>query len=494
MTILTQNLLSALGFVTAASLLQLLFPLLLRTKAGRMTLRRSLTILCRSVFLLLAYVLLTAILGSIHTPRLTDAENAALPTSAEFYSDTNSNQRALLICDNREALEWRLRLIHEAQTSILLTTFSLHADDSGTELCAALLAAADRGVQVGILTDGYDAMTDNDGKLPFTVLAAHPNIDFHIYAPGNLLRPAKAMARMHEKYLICDNDKLLLGGRNCHDYFLGDHPAKQHNLDLDVLVWGSGGVIDQLTARYHSIVTHPDTARLGPETDWQVIDDTGADLRMLAELLPTCYPESYAPCDYTARTLPCRKISLMASSFEPTQKQPTLWRSLCELMENAQSEVRVHTPYLICDRQMKADLTRIAQAVPLQITLNSPETSANLFGAAVYRNDKPALMQTGADIWEYHGARSLHAKAICIDRCLSVVGSFNFDMRSTYLNSELMLAIDSPALADQLCSFMDAVDGNAMSAAETPSPFEPAVRSFLVGLLRLLERPFRHLL
>ncbi|MBQ3116113.1 MAG: phospholipase D family protein [Clostridia bacterium] len=295
---------------------------------------------------------------------------------------------------------------------------------------------------------------------------------------------------MHEKYLICDGETLLLGGRNCHDYFLGDYPARIHNIDLDVLVTGGGAVIEQLTARYQAVLARKDTLSLPAETDPKIIESCFNQLRAHAAMLS----EDLPAFDYASRTAPCNQITLIASSLDPKSKAPIVWQALCDLMENAEEEVLVHTPYLICSRAMKQDLARIAQNTALRITLNSPCTSANLFGAAVYLNDKQNLLDTGADILEYHGSRSSHTKAICIDERLAVVGSFNFDMRSAYIDSELMLAIDSPELARQLKAFMEAVETQATPAGDpTVLDISPA-RGRMLGLLRLFERPFRHLL
>ena len=49
----------------------------------------------------------------------------------------------------------------------------------------------------------------------------------------------------------------------------------------------------------------------------------------------------------------------------------------------------------------------------------------------------------GINIWEYEGGYSYHGKSILIDDDLSVIGSFNMDMRSAYLDTELMLVIRS---------------------------------------------------
>ena len=52
--------------------------------------------------------------------------------------------------------------------------------------------------------------------------------------------------------------------------------------------------------------------------------------------------------------------------------------------------------------------------------------------------------------YELQAPRSMHTKAMLVDGNISVFGSFNFDMRSAYLDTELMLAIDSEGLNAQL--------------------------------------------
>lgn len=71
----------------------------------------------------------------------------------EMMKDVGGNQagkknaeRIRCIDDNEEALLWRLRMIGNAKKSIVLSTFDLRPDDSGTKIIAALYTAAERGV------------------------------------------------------------------------------------------------------------------------------------------------------------------------------------------------------------------------------------------------------------------------------------------------------------------------------------------------------------
>ena len=71
-------------------------------------------------------------------------------------------------------------------------------------------------------------------------------------------------------------------------------------------------------------------------------------------------------------------------------------------------------------------------------------------GEADYAKNRNRILSTGINIWEYEGGYSYHGKSILIDDDLSVIGSFNMDMRSAYLDTELMLVIRSKDINKQL--------------------------------------------
>ena len=124
---------------------------------------------------------------------------------------------------------------------------------------------------------------------------------------------------------------------------------------------------------------------------------------------------------------------------------------LGELMKNAKERVKIHTPYIICNDMMYNTWKEIAERVPdFSIMTNSVANNGNPFGSADYARNRNRILNTGIDIWEYEGGYSYHGKSILIDDDLSVIGSFNMDMRSTYLDTELMLVIRSKEINKQL--------------------------------------------
>ena len=107
----------------------------------------------------------------------------------------------------------------------------------------------------------------------------------------------------------------------------------------------------------------------------------------------------------------------------------------------------IYTPYIICGKEMYQDITALTEGgLQLEVITNDPASGANPWGCTDYLNQKEKFWDAGVQVYEYMGAHSCHTKAAVIDDRLSLVGSYNLDMRSTYQDTELMLVVDSTEL------------------------------------------------
>ena len=97
----------------------------------------------------------------------------------------------------------------------------------------------------------------------------------------------------------------------------------------------------------------------------------------------------------------------------------------------------------------------------------------------------------------------VHTKAVLINDRLSVVGSYNLDMRSTYLDTELMLVIDSEKLSQQIheteSDYMEKSKEALANGQETEgAKYQGKVlnwkKRLYYGMLRIVIRPLRQLL
>lgn len=336
-----------------------------------------------------------------------------------FYSDTAGTERVAYINDNTDALLYRLHLLDEAKDEIILSTFDFNADKSGQDMMASLLHAADRGVSV------------------------------RIYNPINLLKPWNLQARMHDKYVIVDQKMYLLGGRNTTNLFLGDY-SRSKNIDRELFVYetaeNDSSSIRQLTDYFESVWALSDSKEYTYKKMTKKIQSCKAKLENRYTSLKEKYPDAYSTWDYEALTLQTNKVSLLSNPIKSENKEPWMWYSLHQLMMQGE-QARIYTPYIICGKEMYQDLTELHEKnIPVEIITNDVTSGANPWGCTDYLNQKKNIWETGARVYEFMGAHSCHTKAVLIDDRMSIVGSYNMDMRSTYQDTELMLAVDCPEL------------------------------------------------
>lgn len=414
----------------------------------------------------------------------------------------STGERVAAVDSNQDAMLWRLRLIRSAQESLILSTFDLRPDETGLDILAALQEAADRGVRIQILADGICGAMYLQGSAHFRALAAMPNVEARFYNPINLLKPWTLNYRMHDKYLIADNHTYLLGGRNTYDLFLRED-MDHYNIDRDVLVYvrEGGGSLGELTDYFDSVWSLQSNQILSPSQSGRT-QKAREELRQRAGELEQKYPQAASPIDYGAETVPANAVSLLANPPHPGNKEPLVWDALCTLMKQGE-QVRIQTPYIICGRAMYRDLAEVcSQVQSLRIMTNAPEGGANPFGCADFLNQKGKLLRLGTETLEWLGGQSLHTKTVLIDGNLSVIGSFNMDMRSTYLDTELMVVIDCPQLNKQLRESFDAMaESSRISTPEgaylgrqCPELEMPMGKQLLYSILRVLLWPARHLL
>ena len=319
------------------------------------------------------------------------------------------------------------------------------------------------------------------------------------------LEPWKDMYRLHDKYFIVDREMYLLGGRNSTDLFLGEGFPGQ-NRDSEVFVRRTqaknGDSVDQLLDYFASVWTLEDCKPVTC-TDPGAAAQKAAELEELYAGLPQQFPEAFGE-DYLAKleTVEAHQITLLSNPVEPENKAPELWYAMTALMEQG-DDILVYTPYVILSEEMRADLAAVAaHSSSFTLVLNDVTSGANPFGCVDYLNQKEAILATGVTLGEYLGDQSLHTKNVLIDDRLCLVGSFNFDMRSAYLDTELMLVIDSPELNAQLRrSAQDNLDqcrlvsqaGETLGEDYAPRDLTRG-KEVLYGLLRQVIKPFRCLL
>ena len=482
--------------------------------------------------------------------RKPDEKFAEMLKQTEFTSDTPGGERIRCIDDNEEALLWRLRMIGAAKKSIVLATFDLRADESGTDLLAALNHAAEKGVEIKLLIDGIYQQLFLNGSKEFQALAARENVEVGVYNPVSPVGIFKLNYRMHDKYVIVDDKMYLLGGRNSNDIFLGDYTTDV-NVDRDILVCdttnGKGESLQELEAYFQQIwnedcvkikggrkknsseisvseeaaddsegtesnLKNPDIVNGKSNAENEITDETQERLSKYEkqyqslEMRYASLKEKYTDIeDYSSwqeDTIPANKITLVNNGTHAGPKTPLVLQTIRYLAQNADN-VTIQITYGVCNGYMYDTLNEIASHAQLKIILNAVEKGSNPWGCTDYLNQKKKILNTGADVYELMNEVPVHTKAVLLDDRLSVVGSYNLDMRSTYLDTELMLVIDSKELNQQI-QFTEGTyiekskevlsNGQETEGGQYETKELNWQKKLFYGVLRIIIRPLRQLL
>ncbi len=460
------------------------------------------------VLLILCLFLVSAILVNLILPAFHKKPDASYEeTLSALYSETegSSKERIRSIDENEEALLWRLRMIASAKESVILTTFDLRPDESGTDVMAALYQAAESGVQVKVLLDGIYEPVYLSGSDTFHALCAHENVEVRFYNPISLKYIYRVNYRMHDKYLIIDDKMYLLGGRNTNDIFLGNY-QEGINIDREILVYeeepGMGTSFQQLMAYFETVWKDPcvqrKTVRMKQATAAQIYSAFEERYKQLLDR----YSGAAEYAEWQEDTYPANQIVLLSNPVHAGNKSPQLLSAIQELCKDS-NDIVIQTPYVICDSYMYSVLAQMEETAEVRILLNAVERGSNPWGCTDYLNNRDKILAAGADVYEVMNEHALHTKTILIDDHISVVGSYNFDMRSTYLDTELMLVIDSEELnqyfRDMAETYIDKSkevlsDGSQSEGVYYEAAELPAKKQFIYQILRVLIRPFRHLL
>ena len=422
----------------------------------------------------------------------------------EFYKETKGPDRAAVLFQNQEALEERLRLISGAEERIVLSTFDFHADNSGKKVLAALYDAAKRGVKVQILTDGTSYFLQTRNNPYFKAVGEHENVTIKAYNPINLLKPTKLMARLHDKYLLADDRVYIAGGRNTYDFFLGNE-TDYVNYDWDILVYNEARTEDSsvydLMEYSEKMWNLPDSKVMlkggkRSSKEREKITEAGKELEELYRQMKEEHADWFVQKDYKESTVETNCIRLLYNPIEASLKEPVLFYQMTELMLQTEEETVFHTPYILCNAYMMERLRQICAAnEKVTMMTNSVANNGNPFGAMDYRLHKRKILDTGVQVLEYDDGVSYHGKCFTIGDRLTSAGSFNWDMRSAYLDTELMLVVDSKPLNEIMKKYMATYENTCLEVKDKDTYVlkegqKPQERSTKQKILHGLLTPF----
>ena len=388
-----------------------------------------------------------------------------------------------------DAFAARIVLAEAAQTSIDVRYYIWQKDLTGLLLLQSLHDAADRGVQVRMLLDD-NGIPDLDPEL--AEMDAHPNIEVRIFNPFVLRSPRivsylldfrRLNRRMHNKSMTFDGVAAIVGGRNIGDiYFYRNEEVNYFDFDVTVIGDAAREVDEDFDIYWASEISVPIADLVAP-------DDPQTDTLAAAVSLARAAPggQEYLESIQNSRILEeltddargFEWVEMALVSDDPAKAQGKMDESgylsyrLLQILTPPKQEVDLISAYFVPGPVIRDALTRWAQAgIEVRTLTNAQEATDVLPVHGAYRKYRDELLRGGVRLFELRSSQelprlrdqfgligsknsSLHAKTFVIDRSEIFVGSYNFDPRSAFLNTEMGFLIDSPALARLVTNTLD---------------------------------------
>lgn len=420
-------------------------------------------------------------------PALPAARSGALAQQVEPLRRAHPGLSGLVPLETGlEAFAARVWLVDRASSSLDLQSYIWRSDRSGRWLLTRLQAAAERGVRVRLLLDDQGGSKTLDALL--ARLDAHERAEVRLFNPYRHRGIGRAWdlatdfsrlnRRMHNKSFSADGVATILGGRNVGDEYFGASPDMEF-ADLDVLAVGPivGDVSRAFDRYWNSASAYPRRALLAPADDRplsaaeeQALDEATAYARDLRSrpAVERWRERGPQPADFVwgQATL---FVDPPDKALDQAAERELMLPKLARTLGGAERSIELVSPYFVPSDKGVAWLAALnAQGVRLRVLTNSLAATDVAAVHAGYAPQRPALLDAGVELYELRpqpsadgrsrgrllgigsSRASLHAKAFAVDGERVFIGSFNFDPRSAWVNTEIGVLLEHPGLARRI--------------------------------------------
>jgi cardiolipin synthase len=316
-------------------------------------------------------------------------------------------------------LEALIALIDGAERTLRIIYYIYLDDAAGARLGQAMIAAAARGVAVSLIVDGLGSEHAEQHQFFAPLRAAGVDVCRFVPRWGR-----RYLLRNHQKLALADEGRAIIGGFNVEDSYFGT-PDEQAWRDLGLLV--EGPAAGRIAGYFDSLARWTRRAR--------------APLRILRRSL-----RDWSEPGGATRWLfggPTRHLSPWA-------------RAVKRDLERAR-RLDIVSGYFAPSPAMLRRLDRVGMRGRARIVL----PSKNDHGAAIWasRFTYAGLLRKRVEIYEYQPTK-LHTKLFIVDDVV-YIGSANYDIRSLFLNLEMMLRIEDAAFAAHARAYVDGEVANS---------------------------------
>lgn len=313
-----------------------------------------------------------------------------------------------------------VQLIQQAQQTIHLQTYIYDEDETGIVVAEALIAAAQRGVAVYLVADGYASQDLSD---TFIKRLEEGGVHFRFFQPILKSDHFYFGRRLHHKILVADARHSLVGGINISNKYNDGFGAVPW---LDWALYAEGEIAPELVRVCLEIWTRVKRER--------------------KKILWHAQP----PVE-----LPRQECPIRLRRNDWVQKRSQITNSYLEMFKNARSHIYIMSSYFLPGMLVRKKMARAARrGVKIKLILAgvSDVKLAKHAERYIYR----WIFKNNIEVYEYNQT-ILHAKIATYDGKWSTIGSYNVNNISAFASIELNLDVNEIDFAHSMQQHMEKI-------------------------------------
>lgn len=339
----------------------------------------------------------------------------------------------------------------EAQVEIYLESYIFANDEIGHEVASALCQAAERGVQVNVIVDGFGARNFATDFMPMLTSAG---VRALFYRPeiGRFHFKRHRLRRLHRKLAVIDARIAFVGGINIID---DNNAPESMRPRYDYAVRIEGPTLGQI---HHAV-----------RRMWEIV--TWANFKRRFRLAPVA-----SPC--------CTIAGTQSAAFlirDNIRHRNDILCAYIDAIDNARHEILIANAYFLPGVRFGRALYAAARR-GVRITVLLQGKSDHPLMRYATQTLYAEAMRAGIRIFEYEKS-FMHAKVAVVDGEWATVGSSNIDPFSLLLAKEANLAVRDRHFAGQM---QDSLQAAMAEGAHEVAPEDISRQPWHIRLSRWL--------
>ena len=376
----------------------------------------------------------------------------------------------MFLNNETDAATGRIKILENAKTELFISYYIFNDDATGLIAIDLLLQKKEQNPDIDIKLL-IDAQGNDIDKSLLYYLEQH-DIEIKVFHPlPKLFVPFKKISiknfieswdnlnyRMHDKLIVADSREVITGGRNIENTYF--NLAKKSFHDRDCYFY-SKTLGNQVRDYFLNLWNSKHTKRLvyrkyykqGKHYEKQI--NKLKNIRKYTLLNKPEYEKISSKFDLLKNGYPFKKVVFLNSFNKLTEQfEPEyLSTSLFNLSLKIKKSLFIETPYLVPTKRLYKLLTYLDNKnVKMEFLTNSICSSDAIPVVAAYDSEKEEIFKRNVILYEYKGPKYLHAKSAVFDDKISLIGTYNMDPRSAYINTELVFIIEDENIAGILKS------------------------------------------